>query len=160
VLGVEQLLPLEKTMFERLTAFFKRATPTPEPLPEPDAQLALGTLLVRVAMADQAYLFEEIEQIDRILSKAYDLSPIDAARMRATCEKLAASIEDDDKMTSLIRESVDYQMRKDHVQALWAVAQADGVTHTSEAAIVRYVETALGVAQDDSQALRAAASIP
>ncbi|MCT4557207.1 MAG: TerB family tellurite resistance protein [Pelagimonas sp.] len=142
-------------MLEKLTAFFARKTPTPEPLPEPDAQLALGTLLVRVAMADQSYLFEEIEQMDRILAEAYDLNPIEAARMRATCEKLAATIKDDAHMAQLIRDSVDYDMRKAHVAALWSVAQADGFTHQSEAEIVHAVETALGIDEVDQQAARA-----
>ena len=52
-------------MFERL---FPRRVPEPKPLPQPNAQLALGALLVRVAFADSNYRATEIGQIDRILS--------------------------------------------------------------------------------------------
>jgi uncharacterized tellurite resistance protein B-like protein len=132
-------------MFETLSAFFTRSAPTPAPLPEPDAKLALGTLLVRVAKADHSYLFEEIETIDRILAGANGLNPVQAAMMRATCEKLADEVQDDLHMAHLIRESVDLETRSQHVEALWAVAHADGRTHASEVALVGKVAKALGL---------------
>ena len=147
-------------MLERLTALFQRKEKPDAPLPEPDARLALGTLLVRVAMADKAYLFEEIEQIDRILAEAYDLSPIEAAKMRATCEKLAFAVEDDAEMAAIIREAVDYDHRREKVAALWRVVIADGITGDRETALVDLIEDRLGVARDDSEAARAAAVIP
>ena len=146
-------------MLERLTALFKRKDRTAEPLPEPDARLALGTLLVRVAMADRAYLFEEVEQIDRILAEAYGLNAIEAAKMRATCEKLAFAVESDQQMIDLIRESVEYSHRLEKVQALWRVVVADGITDERETALVELVEDQLGVARPDSEAARAAAVI-
>lgn len=147
-------------MLERLTALLTRKTKPDAPLPTPDARLALGTLLVRVAMADKAYLFEEVEQIDRILADAYDLNPIEAAKMRATCEKLAFAVEDDAAMTELIREAVDYEHRREKVEALWRVVMADGISDEREAALVELVEQQLGVARLDSEAARAAAVIP
>lgn len=147
-------------MLERLTALFHRKTPPETPLPEADARLALGTLLVRVALADRAYLFEEIEQIDRILSEAYGLNPIEAAKMRATCEKLAFAIKDDREMAELVRASVAYDHRREKVDALWKVVLADGVTDDREAALVDLVEHVLGVSRTDSEAARAAAVIP
>ena len=72
-------------MFERL---FPRRAPEPATLPQPNPQLALGALLVRVAFADEKYRATEIGQIDRILAQTFDLNPIDAAKLRATCEKL------------------------------------------------------------------------
>ena len=147
-------------MLERLTQLFHRKTPEPAPLPEPDARLALGTLLVRVAMADHAYLFEEVEQIDRILTEAYDLSPLEAAKMRATCEKLAFAMEDDSEMAALVRDSVSYEHRLEKVEALWKVVMADGITDDRETALVDLVEEVLGVARPDSEAARASAVIP
>ncbi|MDJ0820853.1 MAG: TerB family tellurite resistance protein [Paracoccaceae bacterium] len=146
-------------MLERLTALFARKTAPEAPLPEPDARLAMGTLLVRVAMADKAYLFEEIEQIDRILAKAHDLNPIEAAKMRATCEKLAFTIEDDGALADLVRDGVPYDQRREKVEALWKVVLADGISDDRESALVELVEEHLGVARDDSEAARAAAVI-
>ena len=145
-------------MFERLTALFQ--TKPTAPLPEPDARLALGTLLVRVAKADKTYLFEEISQIDLILSEAFGLNPVEAAKMRATCEKLAATIEDDAVLVDLVREGVDYGTRQDKVAALWKVVLADGITDAREAALVDFVESRLGIARVDNDAARSAASIP
>ena len=51
-------------MFERLMARLHRDTPPKEPLATPDARMALGILLVRLAMVDRAYLFEEVEEIE------------------------------------------------------------------------------------------------
>lgn len=147
-------------MFDRLKAFFLHGHNTPDPLPEPDAKLALGTLLVRVAQADNTYLFEEISQIDRTLSKAFGLNPVEAAKMRATCERLAREITDDAHMTALIRDNVDYAHRVETVQALWHVAWADGITDAREAALVQLVEEGLGVASTDNDAARSAAVIP
>ena len=53
-------------MFERL---FPRRKPDPKPLPQPTPQLALGALLVRVALADRTYRAAEVGQIDRILAQ-------------------------------------------------------------------------------------------
>lgn len=148
------------SMFDRILSLLAPTKSKPAPLPEPDARMALGALLVRVAMADEIYLFEEIEQIDRILSAAYDLNPIEAARLRAMSEKLNAatagySTED---LASLIRDSVDYAHRRDTVAALWRVVQADGFTHANEADLVTLVQTQLGVTKEDNEFARNAAS--
>ncbi len=147
-------------MFERLKAFFHGGSRAPAPLPEPDAKLALGTLLVRVAQADNMYLFEEISQIDRILSAVNGINAVEAAKMRATCERLARSIKDDSRMALLIRENVDYAHRVEAVQALWQVAEADGITDDREADLVHLVEEVLGITTEDNDAARAAAVIP
>lgn len=147
-------------MLERLKTFFARRAPAPKPLPEPDAKLALGVLLVRTAWADKAYLFEEIEQIDRILAHDNGLNAVEAAKMRATCEKLAHDIDDDMHMAELIRENVDYAHRRETVQSLWAVAKADGITDEREVALVDLIQNTLGIEQQDSDAARMQAVIP
>ena len=50
--------------------------PAPKRLPEPDAQLALAALLVRVAKSDGLYAAEEVERIDKILMARHALSPL------------------------------------------------------------------------------------
>ena len=61
-------------MLSRLLKSFRAAEP--EPLPDPDAELALGALLVRVAKSDQDYQIEEISLIDNILARLFDRDPI------------------------------------------------------------------------------------
>lgn len=147
-------------MFERLTDLFRSKTPPQAPLPEMDAKYALGTLLVRVAQVDRAYLFEEIEQIDRILAAWNGLNPVEAAKMRAMCERLSEAAGDSESLADLIRDHVDYAHRLEAAQALWKVALADGITDDRENALVDLIETHLGVEATDSEEARASAVIP
>ncbi|GAA4223178.1 TerB family tellurite resistance protein [Sagittula sp. NFXS13] len=146
-------------MFERLTHFFANKAPKQAPLPAMDAKHALGTLLVRVAQIDRAYLFEEIEQIDRILAEWNDINPVEAAKMRAMCERLSESAGESEELADLIREHVDYAHRLEAAQAMWKVALADGITDQQEEALIDLIENHLSVESMDSEAARASAVI-
>ena len=142
-------------MFERL---FPRRTLQPKPLPQPNAQLALGALLVRVAFADQNYRASEIGQIDRILSKTFDIGPIEAAKLRATCEALERDAPETPEFAQILREEVNYADRKALGAAMWAVALADGHRHAKEEIQLQAIETALGITEHDMEELRKAAT--
>ena len=128
-------------------------------LPEPDANLALGALLVRVAKSDHRYLFEEISKIDRILAAHCGLNPVAAAKMRADCERLEASAPPTESFVALILDAVSYEQRLSVVSALWQVAEADGIRTEEEVEIVHLVENQLGIANHDSEQARAAAQV-
>ncbi|KIN61628.1 TerB domain containing protein [Sulfitobacter noctilucae] len=138
-------------MFERL---FPRRAPEPKPLPQPDAQLALGALLVRVAFADRNYRASEIGQIDRILARTFDLGPIEAAKLRATCELLERDARHTEEFTAILREEVDYAHRRALGEAMWSVALADGYRHEKEEIQLLAIETALGLTDTDIEELR------
>ena len=138
-------------MFERL---FPRRAPAPKPLPQPNAQLALGALLVRVAIADNTYRASEIGQIDRILAKTFGIGPIEAAKLRAVCEKLQHDAPDTDEFARILREEVDYAHRLALGQAMWTVALADGHRHEKEEIQLLEIETALGLTETDIEDLR------
>ncbi|MDU8910229.1 TerB family tellurite resistance protein [Aestuariicoccus sp. MJ-SS9] len=144
-------------MFERLKSFFHRKAPPATPLPEPDARLALGTILVRVALVDDSYLFEEVKQIDRILAAAYDLTPLEAAKMRATCERLAFELPKQADLAAKVREGVSYEHRLEKADALWRVALADGIADARETELVELIETQLGITPEDQETARRAA---
>lgn len=139
-----------------LTRIFNRPVP-PAPLPEPDAQLALGALLVRVAQADNVYTAAEIGQIDRILARSYDLKPIAAARLRATCENLERHAPGTEEFAKLIRQEVPYEDRLQIVGALWDVVLADGERDDAEEVMLHLIETTLGISPKDSNAAKQAA---
>jgi uncharacterized tellurite resistance protein B-like protein len=141
-------------MFERL---FPRRAPEPEPLPQPNPQLALGALLVRVAFADENYRASEIGQIDRILAQTFDLKAIDAAKLRAICEKLERDAPGTPEFAEILREEVDYADRKALGDAMWAVALADGHRDEQEEIQLTAIETALGLTDLDMQEARDAA---
>ena len=141
-------------MFERL---FPRRKPDPKPLPQPNAQLALGALLVRIALADNQYQASEVGQIDKTLSATFGLKPLQAAKLRATCEALERHAPGTPKFARILREEVTYAERKKLADAMWSVALADGEIDTGEEAILQDIETALGLSPEDIAAARAAA---
>jgi len=138
-----------------LKKFFQAFRPQQQTtLPDPDAELALGALLVRVAQADRDYKLEEIRLIDRILARLYQHNAIEAAKVRATCEKLHAAAPDTDTFGKLIRETTDLQERLAALEALWEVVLADGNSDEGEIKIVEEARIAMGLSYNDSQAAR------
>ncbi|MBO9432831.1 TerB family tellurite resistance protein [Ruegeria sp. R13_0] len=128
--------------------------PQTEHLPDPDAELALGALMVRVAQADRDYKLEEISLIDRILARLYQHNAIEAAKVRATCEKLHAAAPDTDTFGKLIRETTDLNERLAALDALWEVVLADGDTDEGEVKIVEEARVAMGLSFNDSKSAR------
>lgn len=138
-------------MFEM---FFPKRHRNAPALPEPTPTLALGALLVRVAFADQTYRASEVAMIDLILARSFDLGPIEAAKLRATCEALERDAPGTDAFAALVRENVDYGERRAFARAMWQVVQADGRTKSSEVSALHQIEAALGISAADSSAVQ------
>lgn len=130
------------------------STPSPEPLPEPDEKLALGALMVRVAKSDHNYQFEEISRIDRLLTRLFGLNPVEAAKTRATCEKLEHAAPETEHFAHVIRETTSFQARIDALEAMWEVLLADGEAHDEEAAVIEAARIAMGLSKSDSDTAR------
>ena len=120
-------------MLKKLFQAFRPADPPA--LSDPDAELALGALLVRVAQSDREYQLEEISLIDRILARLYQHNAIEAAKVRATCEKLHSAAPETDTFGRLIRETTGIEERLAAMDALWEVVLADGNEHAGEVKI-------------------------
>lgn len=116
-----------------------------DPLPDTDARLALGALLVRIAKSDHHYAVEEISQIDRILADRYGLKLVDAMKLRATAEKLEAEAPDTGAFVARVKTVIPYADRSAIAEALWRVVRADGVTRDEEAALFQMATETLGV---------------
>jgi uncharacterized tellurite resistance protein B-like protein len=123
-------------------------------LPDPDAELALGALLVRVAQSDRDYQFEEIRLIDRILARLYKHDAVEAAMVRATCEKLHSAAPETDTFAKLIRETTGIDERLAALDALWEVLLADGVEHEGEIRIIAESCKAMGLSEIDNRRAR------
>lgn len=135
--------------------FLKRLTaPVPHPLPDADARVALGALLVRIAKSDGQYDVTEIARIDRILAQRYGLNAVEAARLRATCEALEHEAPDTVRFTRAIKDAVNYDDRMAVIEALWEVVLADGQREDHEMALLRLVAPMLGVTDQDSAIAR------
>ncbi len=135
-------------LLRRLTA------PAPEPLPDLDARLALAAMLVRIARSDGNYAPAEVETIDRLLERRHALSPSAAKDLRREAEALEAEAPDTVRFTRAIKEAVPYEERLSVIEALWAVALADGERDHEEDAILRLVAPLLGVTDQDSALAR------
>lgn len=145
-------------MFDRILSVFRSGTVPATPMPEKDARHDLGALRVRVAKADRASLFEEIEQIDRLLAGQFDLNPVEAARMRAECEKLEEALPGTDEIAGILHAAVSEADREAAVRSFWRVVFADGQRHRAEESVLSLIERTLDVSHDRSRALTADAT--
>lgn len=135
-------------MFEALIHRLRGTHETP-PLPEPDEHLAMGALLVRVAKSDQHYDVLEIGEIDRLLSESFSLKPIEAAKMRATCEKLEAQAPGTPDFALLIRQTVDYPHRLEMIKSFSRVIMADGRHTPEESQVLGDILKIFGIRDED-----------
>ncbi|MGL4234556.1 TerB family tellurite resistance protein [Tabrizicola sp.] len=128
--------------------------PEPQRLPEPDARLALATLLVRVARTDGLYAAEEVERIDRVLASHHGLDPFAAAKLRSEAETLEREAPDTVRFTRALKEAVALEQRSDLMTALWSVALADGLREAHEDRLMRLVANLLGLTDVESALAR------
>jgi uncharacterized tellurite resistance protein B-like protein len=128
--------------------------PAPERLPEPDARLALATLLVRVARSDGLYAAEEVERIDRVLARHHGLDPFAAAKLRSDAEELEREAPDTVRFTRALKEAVALEDRSRLMTALWSVALADGLREAHEDRLLRLVANLLGLTDVESALAR------
>ncbi|WP_296425166.1 TerB family tellurite resistance protein [Yoonia sp.] len=135
-------------LLRRLTA------PEPQKLSDPDARLALGALLVRIARSDGHYAAAEIQQIDCALAARYALPATAAAALRADCEVLEAEAPDTVRFTRAIKDAVGYDDRLAVIAAMWSVVLADGLREEEEDSLMRMISSLLGVSDQDSHKAR------
>jgi uncharacterized tellurite resistance protein B-like protein len=135
--------------------FLRRLTaPTPEPLPDEDARLALSALLVRIARSDGDYAEAEVAQIRTVIAARYGLDAAAAATLLRDAEALEAEAPDTVRFTRAIKDAVPYEERRAVIEALWSVALADGERDDAEDAILRLAAKLLGVNDRDSALAR------
>lgn len=145
-------------MFERLLSLFQPGKPVTV-LPPVDAQHALGALLVRAAKVDRAYLFEEVEEIDQILAHMYDLNVVQAAKLRASCEKLEQAMPDTETLARVLHDAIPLSERESAVRSLWSVVLADGNEQPEEGELLHRIERTLGVSPKRAMHIHAAAAL-
>ena len=135
-------------LLRRLTA------PDPQTLADTDARVALGALLVRLARTDGDYAQTEIDQIDQVLMRRYELDQAGAQALRAQAERLEAEAPDTVRFTRAIKDAVPYPDRLGVIEALWAVVLADGIRDDEEDSMMRMIAPLLGITDQDSHRAR------
>ena len=135
-------------LFKRLTA------PDPAPLPDADARVALGALMVRLARTDGSYDQAEIAHIDAVLVQRYGLSEANASALRAQCEIAETEAPDTVRFTRAIKDAVPYEDREAVIEALWSVVLVDGERDAQEDSLLRLLANLLGINDRDSNIAR------
>ncbi len=128
--------------------------PAPTRLPAPDEQLALASLMVRVARADGHASKTEIGRIDAILAQRYGLGAEAATALRVEAETAEQLAPDTVRFTRALKEAVALDDRKSLVEALWRVALADGARDAEEDRVLRLVVNLLGLNDVESALAR------
>ncbi len=128
--------------------------PAPTRLPPPDEPLALAALLVRVARADGFASADELARIDRTLTARYGLDAEAALGLRGKAETAETLAPDTVRFTRALKEAVPLENRAALVEALWAVALADGQRDAEEDKLLRLVTNLLGLSDVDSAIAR------
>lgn len=128
--------------------------PTHDRLPEPDADLALAALLVRLARADGDYSSVEISRINKVLAVRHALTPAAAAEMRTQAEALEQEAPDTVRFTRAIKEGTAIEDRAELVQAMWSIALADNRRDAAEDQLMRLVANLLGLTDQQSALAR------
>jgi len=128
--------------------------PAPPRLADPDARLALAALLVRVARSDGYLSQDEQARIDRILMQRDGLDAAQAAALRAEAMVLEAEAPDTVRFTRALKAAVPLEERSALVEALWAVALADGRRDEAEDGMLRLVTRLLGLSDVESALAR------
>lgn len=139
-------------MFEALLRHLLH--PTPARLPEPDAQLALAALLVRIARTDGLYSAEETERIDRVLALRHGLDPFEAAKLRARAEDLETQAPDTVRFTRALKAATAVEDRSELIVAMWSVVLADGERDDEEDQMMRLVCNLMGLTDVESAQAR------
>ncbi len=144
-------------MFEKLLSVFAGHSTYETPMPEADANHAFGALMVRVAKADKAYLFEELERIDQVLAKRVGLNVVAAAKFRAECEKLEEVMPETEALGQILAQGVSEADREAMFSDMWQVLMADGLRHHSEEKVVDEVAQIFALTPARAQILAKAA---
>lgn len=137
-------------MFDKILSILAPSAPSEQI----DDRLAIAGLLVRVARTDGHYEPAEVDRINRILSKRYDLSEAQTTALRQDGEHFEKSAPDTVRFTRSIKDAVPHEDREAVIEALWEVVLADGVRDEHEDTLMRLLANLLGVNDMDSARCR------
>lgn len=115
--------------------------------------------MVRIAKSDRDYALAEIQRIDRLLAALNGIGPVEAARVRATCERFEHDAPDTRSFGQMIRDRVSIETRIAALEALWEVVMSDGDCAAEELAVLDLARDAMGLSPTDSDAARARAEL-
>ncbi|WCE28321.1 tellurite resistance TerB family protein [Vibrio sp. SCSIO 43137] len=145
-------------MFSSITSIFKQLLEGEDlaKSSEVSVDLAIAALLCQVALADQQVDEDEKKAKVQLLTHLLDIDTDKAKSLLDKAEQTAEQAISLYEFTTQLRE-LDHEKRYELVQAMWQVANADGVIDPLEDAVIRQVAELLYV--DHSEFIRAKLSV-
>jgi uncharacterized tellurite resistance protein B-like protein len=121
---------------------------------ETEPAVAVAALLAEAAQADGAVDAAEAAAVERHLARLFGLDAAAAADLRARGEAARRASADLFRFTLVIKQALDEGERAALMEALWAVALADGARDPHEDALLRKLAPLIAVSDRDSAAAR------
>ena len=119
-----------------------------------DARLAIASVLVMAARADNHYEAAEEAMIDRTLMARFKLSAAEARGLREQGEEAEAEAIDIYQFTKAIKDAIPHDDRVAIVEELWRVILTDGQRDPHEDSLMRQIVDRLGLSPMESALAR------
>jgi uncharacterized tellurite resistance protein B-like protein len=129
-------------------------SPPPDRRADVEAPVAVAALLSEAAHADGVTDAVEAATVEKHLGRLFGLAPSAAAALRAKGEAARRDAADVFRFTLAIKTALDEAERAALMEALWAVALADGARDPHEDALLRKLAPLIAVSDRDSVAAR------
>ena len=122
--------------------------------PEINRGLALATLFIQLANADNDYSSEEHELIIKILVNRYKVERSEAEKIIDEAKVLERDMSDTMQITREIKSIIPYEERSGLVRDLWQIIMADNKRSNEENNFMRLVIKLLGITDKLSAQIR------
>ena len=119
-----------------------------------DARLAIASVLVMAARADDKYDDHEAAIIDRVLAKRFGLTAELARGLREQGEEAEGESIDIYQFTKAIRTAIPIEDRIAIIEDLWGIVLSDGERDPHEDTLMRQIVDRLGLSPMDSALAR------
>lgn len=119
-----------------------------------DARVAIASVLVMAARADNHYEAAEEAMIDRVLMARFKLTAEQAKGLRDEGEQAEAEAIDLYQFTKAIKTAIPLEDRVAIVEELWRVILSDGVRDPHEDTLMRQIVDRLGLSPMESALAR------
>jgi len=126
-------------MFDKLFSIFK---PTPDKEPDGDErdnkQMAVATLLVEAARADETYSDQEKTIIEKAVANLFSIDASDARQLRIDAEAAQAAAVDLHGSTKIAK-LLSLEDKTQLIESLWTIILSDGERDAYEDTLVRRI---------------------
>ena len=150
------------TLFERVREYLRRRKPLAKDAKgEPadlELEVAAAVLLLEAAYGDEEYVWREERVLVHGLERAFGIGRKEVRELIGRAEKIRPPVVQLADVTKLLAERYDLEQRKQILELLWRVIEADRTVVPWESAFAQHVTGALGLTPEHGDEVRARAS--